>query len=212
MPARGGAVTRAAGIVDVVEDDDAVTSGAPAVRFEVVAYDGPDAARFTAAAQRFYVERYGGADRTPVDPAEFAPPRGLFLVGREVGREHGREHGAAVCCGGWRRHDAGTIAARDRGVLQPGDAELKRMWVEPARRRRGLARRVLAELERTAAAAGCLRTVLETGVRQPESLALYRVAGYRPIDRFGVYRDDADSLCFARDLTPPTRGAPAGTG
>lgn len=112
-----------------------------ALRFEVVAYDDPDALRLVDAAQGFYVERYGAVDRAPVDPGEFAAPRGTFLLGRL--------DGVTVCCGGWRRHTAATIAPEDRDVLVPDDAEIKRMWVEPGHRRRGLARRVLAELERS---------------------------------------------------------------
>ncbi|GAA4807253.1 GNAT family N-acetyltransferase [Actinomycetospora chlora] len=167
--------------------------GGPA--FRVAAYDDPDSVRFVDAVQAFYVERYGGVDRTPVDPADFAPPRGLFLLGGLPGT-------GPVCCGGWRRHEEATIDVRDRDVLRPGDAEIKRMWVDPAHRRRGLAGAVLAELERTAAAAGCARMVLETGTEQPEALAFYRAAGYAPIPRYGTYRDEPSSLCFARELPP----------
>lgn len=169
------------------------------LRVAAAAYDDPDSVRFVDAVQDFYRERYGGADRTPVDPAEFAPPRGLFLLGFLTGPA---DPTAPVCCGGWRRHDAGSIAPADAGVLRPGDAEVKRMWVDPAHRRRGLARRMLAELEATAAAAGCRRTVLETGDRQPEATALYRAVGYRAIGAFGVYRDEPGCLCLARDLAP----------
>lgn len=150
--------------------------------------------RFVDAVQAFYVERYGGADRTPVDPAEFAPPRGIFLLGSLPGT-------GPVCCGGWRRHDAPTIAAPDRHVLRPGDAEIKRMWVDPAHRRRGLAGALLDTLESAATQAGCRRTVLETGTEQPEALAFYRARGYVAIPRFGVYRDEPNSLCFARVLS-----------
>lgn len=174
----------------------------PAVTFRVVPYDDPQCVRLVDAVQAFYVERYGGADRTPVDPAEFAPPRGLFVLGSLPGT-------GPVCCGGWRRHDTATIDDRDREVLRPGDAEIKRMWVDPARRRRGLASAVLAELERTATAAGCRRTVLETGAAQPEALAFYRGAGYAEMRGFGVYRDEPGSICFARDLRPRAR-PPAG--
>lgn len=72
--------------------------------------------------------------------------------------------------------------------------------VDPAHRRRGLAGAVLAELERSAAADGCARTVLETGDQQPEAIAFYRDAGYTDIPRFGVYRREAGSLCLAREL------------
>lgn len=160
---------------------------------EVVPYDDPRSTAFVEAVQAFYVERYGGADRTPVDPAEFAAPRGLFLIGSLDGA-------GPVCCGGWRRHTADTIAGEDVGVLRPADAEIKRMWVDPARRRRGLASAVLTELERTARAAGCRRTVLETGIHQPEAEAFYRELGYEPMPRFGVYRDEADSVCYVRGL------------
>lgn len=169
------------------------------LRFEVVAYDDPESVRFVDTVQAFYVERYGGADRTPVDPADFAPPRGLFLLGRVPGA-------GAVCCGGWRRHTADSVAPEDRDVLRPGDAEVKRMWVDPAQRRLGIARALLAELERTAAAAGCTRTVLETGDRQPEAEAFYRAVGYVPIRPFGVYREEPGCLCLARDL--PARDDP----
>ena len=46
----------------------------------VTAFDNPDAVKLIAEVQQEYVVRYGGEDGTPVDPAEFAPPRGLFLV------------------------------------------------------------------------------------------------------------------------------------
>ncbi|WP_116706376.1 GNAT family N-acetyltransferase [Actinomycetospora cinnamomea] len=163
--------------------------------FRVAAYDDPESVRFVDAVQAFYVERYGGADRTPVDPAEFSPPRGIFLLGSLPGT-------GPVCCGGWRRHEPATIEARDRDVLRPGDAEIKRMWVDPAHRRRGLATAVLAELERTAAAAGCGRTVLESGSAQPEAIAFYRARGYHEMPGFGVYRDAPGSICFARGLAP----------
>ena len=47
----------------------------------MVEYDHPDAAKLMAEVQQFYVERYGNVDATPMDPAQFAPPAGLFFVG-----------------------------------------------------------------------------------------------------------------------------------
>ena len=150
------------------------------VRIEAVTYDHPEAARLIAGVQQEYVVRYGGEDRTPVDLAEFAPPRGLFLVGYEGT--------AAVACGGWRTHGA--------------DAEIKRMYVTRAARGRGLARLMLAELERTACAAGHRRVILETGDKQPEAVALYRSAGYTEIPAFGYYSCSPDSMHFGKQLAP----------
>ena len=151
-----------------------------------VAYDHPDVAVLVAALQQEYVVRYGGIDTTPVDPAEFAPPHGRFLLGRVAG--------VPVVCGGWRARDGAEPALRD------GDAEVKRMFVVPDQRGRGYARAVLAELERGAAAAGRLRTVLETGTRQPEAIALYRSSGYAPIAPFGRHRASPNCRCFAKIL------------
>src|SRR5581483_430810 len=155
------------------------------VEIRTVGYDHPDAVTLVEAVQQVYVERYGGVDATPVAPRDFAPPSGLFMVGYVEGRP--------VVCGGWRLRSAGTDPQ-----LRDGDVELKRMYVEDGHRGRGYARVLLAELERAAAAAGGLRVVLETGTRQPEAVGLYRSSGYRPMPRFGVYRDSEDSLCFAK--------------
>ena len=76
------------------------------------------------------------------------------------------------------------------------------MFVVAAHRGRGHARAVLAELERSAAAAGRRRTVLETGTRQPEAIALYTSSGYVPMTSFGVYRDSPNCRCFAKALPP----------
>ncbi len=150
--------------------------------------DHPDAVAMVAAVQQVYVERYGGGDLTPVGPGDFDPPRGCFFVGYL--------HGQAVAGGGWRAWGTGIDPP-----LRDGDAEIKRMYVADAHRGRGFARAVLAELERGAAAAGCLRTVLETGPRQPEAIALYTSSGYTPITPFGIYREHPGCRCFAKVLT-----------
>lgn len=135
------------------------------VRIERVSYDHPDAAKLIEEVQQEYVVRYGGPDDTPVDPAEFGPPEGLFLVGYL--------DGAPAACGGWR--------------VRGSDAELKRMFVTQTARGRGLARLILAELEAAALASGHDRLILETGSKQPEAVALYRSAGYADIKPFGHY-------------------------
>ncbi|HEV8558846.1 MAG TPA: GNAT family N-acetyltransferase [Actinophytocola sp.] len=145
----------------------------------VVAYDHPDAAVMTKEVQQEYVVRYGGPDDTPVDPAEFAPPLGLFLVGYLDGQP--------VSCGGWRAHEDGTV-------------ELKRMYVRASLRGRGLARALLAELELTAKRTGHHRVILETGRGQPEAIALYRSAGYTDVPEFGYYAGWPLSVHLGKDL------------
>ncbi|MEU5847686.1 GNAT family N-acetyltransferase [Saccharopolyspora shandongensis] len=156
------------------------------MRIEPVAYDHPDAKRLIDELQKEYVVRYGEEDLTPVDAAEFRSPGGLFLLGYVDAR--------AVASGGWRTQDGDGPGFRD------GDAELKRMYIAPDARGNGLARRMLSELENTAALAGRKRIVLETGIRQPEAIGLYASSGYTEIEKFGVYRDDPLSRCFGKDL------------
>src|SRR4051794_33496750 len=102
--------------------------------------------------QAEYVQLYGGPDAAEVEPGEFDLPAGLFLVGVL--------DGSAVAMGGWRR-------------ISETEAEIKRMYVVPSARRRGLARQLLAELERTAGAEGVVRLVLNTGPEQPAAIAMY---------------------------------------
>jgi GNAT superfamily N-acetyltransferase len=89
------------------------------------------------------------------------------------------------------------------GAFRPmggGAAEVKRMYVEPECRGRGIARRVLAELEERARRAGHALARLETGIRQPEAIRLYESAGYRRIPNYGIYADNPDSVCFEKSL------------
>ncbi|WP_183656365.1 GNAT family N-acetyltransferase [Prauserella isguenensis] len=152
----------------------------------VLAFDHPDSTKLIDLVQQEYVSRYGDPDVTPVDPAEFAPPQGIFLVGYR--------DDVPVACGGWRAH------ATDEGSLRAGDAEIKRMFVVDGERGRGHARAMLAALERTAAEHECGRIVLETGYKQPEAIALYRSSGYYEIEKFGVYAQDPISVCMAKEL------------
>jgi GNAT superfamily N-acetyltransferase len=126
--------------------------------------------------------RYGGSgDETPVDPAEFDPPAGCFLVAWA--------DGAPAGCGGWR-----TL------IEDQAAAEIKRMYTAPAWRGRGVASAVLRAVETTARDAGKKRVVLETGHRQPEAIALYRKLGYEQIPNFGFYKDYKGCVSFGRVL------------
>jgi ribosomal protein S18 acetylase RimI-like enzyme len=63
---------------------------------------------------------------------------------------------------------------------------------------------VLDELESSAVALGYRATVLETGLRQPEALALYESHGYTRIPNYGFYRESALSRCYRKDLVVPS--------
>jgi len=149
------------------------------VRIDIVSYDHPDAAALIAELQAEYVVRYGEQDGTLVAPEQFAPPLGLFLIGYLEDEP--------VACGGWRSHGDGV-------------AELKRMYVSPRFRGRGLARAMLAELERTAGAAGHTRIILESGQNQPEALAMYASSGYTPVPSFGHYADHELSVHLGKTI------------
>jgi GNAT superfamily N-acetyltransferase len=153
--------------------------GAEELFVRSLSYNEPVVRALEAELQQEYVRRYGDLDQTPIDEGEFDPPAGLFLVGF-VGSE-------PVASGGFRRHDDGV-------------AEIKRMYVAEDHRGIGLARRMLAELESRAAQAGYVRTVLMTGLAQPEAIALYQSSRYTAIEPFGIYKDSKLVRCFGKDL------------
>lgn len=146
----------------------------------------PDAARLVEDVQQEYVARYGGRDETPLEDGYFEPPNGSFFVGYL--------DGVPVASGAWRRRGDVVVEGLDES------AEIKRMYVAPSARGRGLARAMLARLEDTAREAGAEVMVLETGIAQPEALALYRSSGYTPIPGFGFHQDSPLSRCLARVL------------
>ncbi|WP_051723060.1 GNAT family N-acetyltransferase [Streptomyces albus] len=165
------------------------------MQLRTVRYNHPDALKLNDRVQLEYTERYGDPDLTEMDPAHFDPPNGLYLIAYDV-------DGTPLATGGWRAQNRSPEGYRD------GDAELKRMYVVPEARGRGLARRLLATLEESAREAGRARMVLETGTKQPEAIALYTSCGYLPTAKFGYYRCEPDSRCFAKPLTV-SPGAPA---
>jgi GNAT superfamily N-acetyltransferase len=105
---------------------------------------------------------------------------------------------------------AGHAAMRDlsgrddhQGGLHPdGTAEVKRVYVAPGFRGRGLSRTLMQAVEDVARAAGVRHLILESGLMQPESLGLYLRLGYDPVEPFGVFADEPDSRCFGKWLVP----------
>jgi putative acetyltransferase len=89
------------------------------------------------------------------------------------------------------------------GAIRPLDKshiELKRFYVDPAFRQRGIASRMLLYLERRAQQRGFRKLRLETGEAQPEAIALYRKHGYEPIDPYGEYVECELSRCFEKTI------------
>jgi GNAT superfamily N-acetyltransferase len=166
----------------------ATGSGTPLADLDLrrVPYGQPDALRLIEEVQAEYVLRYGGRDDTPLEHAMFEPPAGSFFVGYVDGE--------AAATGAWRRTHVPVFGAT-------AVAEIKRMYVVPHLRGAGLARRMLAHLESTAVESGIDALVLETGLRQPEAMALYETSGYVPVPGFGYYRDMPLSRCYGKPLT-----------
>ena len=114
-------------------------------------------------------------------PAEFVPPRGVFVLVED--------DGVAVGCGGIRR-----IELADH----PNAAEIKHLWLQPQLRSRGFGRLLLAELQRHAVALGAQRLVLDTNDSLTAAGALYRGAGFAEVS---PYNDNPNATTwFAKAL------------
>ncbi|MGC9954458.1 MAG: GNAT family N-acetyltransferase [Rhizomicrobium sp.] len=140
---------------------------------------GSAAARsLIAALDEEILSRYPGEPVNGINVAEFEAAGGVFAVGYE--------EDMPVACGAFRPFE--------------GSAEIKRMYVVPAFRGRGLARRMLDFLEAEAARRGFPRAILETGRQMTEALGLYRSRGWQEIPVFGPYAGDPKSICFEKRL------------
>jgi ribosomal protein S18 acetylase RimI-like enzyme len=124
--------------------------------------------------------RYGTGDHEPGPPPSAADVD-LFLVAIDS------DTGEAVGCGALRR-------------LDPGAAEIKRMYVVPRMRGSGVATSVLRALEEAAIEQGWRTVRLETGTEQPDAQRFYRREGYREIPLFGNYVGSVLSVCYEREL------------
>ena len=90
-------------------------------------------------------------------------------------------------CGAIKEYEAATT-------------EVKRMFVKPGFRGKGIAAAILAELEKWAKESGYSHTILQTGMNQPEAVALYSKAGYQHIENYGQYVGTEDSICMKKRL------------
>jgi GNAT superfamily N-acetyltransferase len=163
----------------------------PSLDVRRTAFGDPVVQALVAQLQAELVVRYGGPDRTPLDPAMFDAPSGAFFVGWTGDQPE--------AMGGWRRRT--DVSALGGTVV----TEVKRMYVVPAARGRGLSRLLLTHLEDSAAAGGADVMVLETGMEQPEAIGLYESSGYVPIPGFGLYKDSPENRCFGKRLAGEAR-------
>ena len=92
------------------------------------------------------------------------------------------------------RDQAASAVACGAVVLGATFGEVKRMYVRPAYRGLGIARRILATLESEAVKSGCRLLTLETGPHHHEALSLYARCGYERRGPFGSYPDDPLSV------------------
>jgi len=115
-----------------------------------------------------------------LDEEEVTPGRGRFVLAWE--------DGVALGCGAVR-------------MIDDERAELKRMYVVPERRGRGISRAVLASLEAAARELGARSIVLETGIHQPVAISLYESSAYQRVPCFGAYASSPTSICMEKQLT-----------
>lgn len=144
-------------------------------------FDSADARRLVGALDAHLASRYSPEQRfgPNLKPEHLEPGLGTFVIARA--------NGVAVGCGAIRRLDATTC-------------EVKRMYVEPELRGRGVGKGILNDLELAARALGAKRLVLETGIYQGEAIALYRAAGFSQIECFGEDALSATSVCFEKPI------------
>ncbi len=145
--------------------------------------DAPEIAELTAEVIAEYAVRY---DDPHDDIAPTAPDSSWLLVVDDDARPVG----------------CGAVQPWSHTVDEapPHVGELKRMYVRPSARGRGLSRLLLDALIAVARDRGMTALVLETGTEQPEAIGLYTSYGFTPTHLWGPYRDDPRSRCFRLDL------------
>ena len=139
--------------------------------------DDPDFIALTGELDRQLQERYG-AIQAQYAPLNVLPSKTYVIVASD---------GRAVGCGGFKEY-------------APGTAELKRMFVQPDQRGRGIAIDLVAALEAWARELGFTTMILETGDRQHEAIALYHRLGFTDTPKYAPYVDMPVSICMRKSL------------
>jgi putative acetyltransferase len=150
----------------------------PGITIEEEDACGVDGLALIEAATKELEIRYPELPSQPFDPTTLNGPRSAFFIARM--------EGMPVGCGGLRPY------------MHP-ICEFKRMFVAPAARRRGISRILLAALEEKSKALQYGTIYLETGIRQPEAIALYLSCGYTEIAGYGDFTEGF-SVCMKKDI------------
>ncbi|KQW51302.1 MULTISPECIES: GNAT family N-acetyltransferase [unclassified Roseateles] len=145
----------------------------------------PDAQALIAQSEALMTALYPSESNHFEPAANLRPPHGAFWGAWVDAR--------LVGCGGVKHHAPSG---------EPAYGEIKRLFVLDSARGRGVARQLMARLEAELTARGVGLARLETGIHQPEALALYRRLGYRERGPFGDYAPDPLSAFFEKELTP----------
>ena len=156
-----------------------------ALTIEAAPFDAPGPQSIVLAARDEFDRLYGQGGRGAHDlsAGDFDPPLGVYLVARLDG------------------HLAGGVGLRPIADRALRFGEVKRLWIRPDLRRRGVATRLMAEVTEAARARGYAELYIETGPRQPAAKALYESLDWQVVDDFppGAHTHD-EGTRFHRSL------------
>ena len=150
------------------------------VNYQWTTGDDPAFQRFYAVTEAYYSRIAGGeANRRayiPYNASSEIPDVALAFCGEQ-----------AVGCAGLKRYS-------------DTDAEVKRLWVEPAYRGRGIASALMDRIEDRARQLGFRRVILQTRLLMTDAVALYTKRGYALIPNYPPYDQLAGAVCFTKAL------------
>lgn len=149
------------------------------LQFNVVSGNSHILSELIAELDNDLLERYGDAVIHGIDLGKADDTGVVFVIGT-----YGKQ---AVCCGALRPFSEYQV-------------ELKRMYVRKSFRGKGFSKRIYFFLEDMARAKGFKQIILETGEVQYEAVGLYKSLGFTPVEKFGEYISDPNSLCFAKGI------------
>jgi putative acetyltransferase len=157
-----------------------VTNHVPTMQISVERPDQPDVLQLIKELDAYQMPLYPLESHHGIDIDALRAPNVLFAVVRDDQKQ-------AIGCGAI--------------VIGPEYAELKRMFIRPEHRGKGIAKALLTFLENQAISKGCTVFTLETGIKQPEALALYAKSGYVRRGPFGSYTHDPNSIFMEKILS-----------